>query len=31
VAVCRRADDENPSAEAFVQTAIALRDAERLA
>jgi DNA-binding transcriptional LysR family regulator len=31
VAVCRRADDENPSADAFVQTAIALRDAERLA
>ena len=31
VAVCRRADDENPSAEAFAQTAIALRDEERLA
>jgi DNA-binding transcriptional LysR family regulator len=29
VAVCRRADDENPSADAFMQTAIALRHTER--
>jgi DNA-binding transcriptional LysR family regulator len=28
VAVCRRADDENPAADAFVRTALALRDAE---
>lgn len=28
VAVCRRADDENPAADLFVRTAIALRDAE---
>jgi DNA-binding transcriptional LysR family regulator len=28
VAVCRRDDDDNPAAGAFVQTAIALRDAE---
>lgn len=28
VAVCRRADDENPAAELFVQTALALRDTD---
>lgn len=31
VAVCRRAGDDNPSAGAFVQTAIELRDSDRLA
>jgi DNA-binding transcriptional LysR family regulator len=28
VAVCRRGDDENPAADAFVRTALALRDAD---